>query len=95
MSGFVIFNINVTNPDSYKEYVDKVTPIAKKFGGEYLVRGGSNQIVEGVWQYPRTAIIKFPSYEKALEWYNSDEYKPIKQIRLENSIGNGIIIKGV
>ena len=50
MSGFVIFNINVTNPDSYKEYVDKVTPIAKKFGGEYLVWGGSNQIVEGVWQ---------------------------------------------
>ena len=40
-------------------------------------------------------VIKFPSYEKALEWYNSDEYKPIKQIRLENSIGNGIIIKGV
>ena len=52
-------------------------------------------MLEGTWTYPRTVVIKFPSYEKALEWYNSDEYKPIKQIRLENSIGNGIIIKGV
>ncbi len=52
-------------------------------------------MLEGTWAYPRTVVIKFPSYEKALDWYNSDEYKPIKQIRLENSIGNGIIVKGV
>ena len=69
-------------------------PIAEKFGGEYIVRGGETKVLEGTWAYPRTVVIKFPSYEKALEWYNSDEYKPIKQIRLENSIGNGIIIKG-
>ena len=52
-------------------------------------------MIEGAWTYPRTIIIKFPSYEKALEWYNSEEYKPIKQIRLDNSVSNGIIIKGV
>ena len=50
--------------------------------------------MEGKWTYPRTVVIKFPSYEKALEWYNSEEYKPIKQIRLDNSVANGIIIKG-
>ena len=33
--------------------------------------------------------------EKALEWYNSEEYKPVKPIRLENTVTNGIIIKGV
>ena len=95
MSGFAIFNIEVKKPEEYKEYVEKVKPIAEKFGGEYIVRGGETIVLEGTWAYPRTVVIKFPSYEKALEWYNSDEYKPIKQIRLENSIGNGIIIKGV
>jgi uncharacterized protein (DUF1330 family) len=40
-------------------------------------------------------VIKFPSYEKALEWYNSEEYKPVKPIRLTNSDANAIIIKGV
>ena len=39
-------------------------------------------------------MIKFPSYEKALEWYNSEEYKPVRQIRLDNSVGNFIIVKG-
>ena len=95
MPGFVIFNIEIKKPEEYKEYVDKVTPIAKKFGGEYIVRGGETKVIEGAWTYPRTIIIKFPSYEKALEWYSSEEYKPIKQIRLYNSVSNGVIIKGV
>ena len=95
MTGYAIFNINVNNPENYKEYVEKVKPTAEKYGGEYLVRGGNNVTVEGSWQHPRTVVIKFPSYEKAKEWYNSDEYKPIKQIRLDNSEGTNIVIKGV
>ena len=94
MSGYAIFNINVKSPENYKEYVEKVKPIAEKYGGEYLVRGGENTVVEGSWQHPRTVVIKFPTYEKALEWYNSEEYKPIKKIRLDNAESNGMIIKG-
>ena len=94
MSGFAIFNIDIKRPKEYKEYVEKVKPIAERYGGEYIIRGGESTIVEGSWAYPRTVVIKFPSYEKALEWYNSEEYKPIKKIRLDNSVANGIIIKG-
>ena len=93
--GYMIFNINVNNPENYKEYIEKVKPIAQKHGGEYIVRGGENIVIEGKWAHPRTVVIKFPSYEKAVEFYNSDEYKPIRQIRLDNSVSNGIIIKGV
>ena len=82
------------NTSNYKNYIEQVKPVAEKFGAEYIVRGGENQVIEGAWQHPRTVIMKFPSYEKALEWYNSDEYKPIKQIRLDNAETNGIIIKG-
>ena len=90
MTGYAITQIEVTNPEDYKEYLAKVTDIVTKFGGEYLVRGGEFQCFEGEWKYPRTVVIKFTSYEKALEWYNSDEYKPVRQIRLDNSVGNFI-----
>jgi uncharacterized protein (DUF1330 family) len=30
-----------------------------------------------------------------MEWYNSEEYKPIKQIRLDNADTNGMIIEGI
>ena len=95
MSGYVIANINVKNPEAYKEYVGKVVPTVQKFGGEYLVRNGEYQVVEGEDNFPRIVIIKFPTYEKALEWYNSEDYKPVKDIRLANSEGSNIIVKGI
>ena len=94
-AGYVIAQLKVTNSENYKEYVEKVPDIIKKYGGEYLSRGGEYKVVEGEDNFPRIVIIKFPSYEKALEWYNSEEYKPIKQIRLDNSEGTNIIIKGI
>ena len=51
MTGYAIFNINVNNPENYKEYVQKVKPTAEKYGGEYLVRGGNNVTVEGCLLY--------------------------------------------
>ena len=62
---------------------------------EYIVRGGKFKKMLGNWNYERTVVIKFPSFQRALDWYNSEEYEPIKQIRLDNSVSNGIIIKGV
>ena len=47
------------------------------------------------WFLLNNVIIEFPTYEKALEWYNSDLYKPVKELRQKNSEGNLIIIKGV
>ena len=94
-AGYVIAQLKVTNSENYKEYINKVTEIVKKFDGEYLVRNGEYQSVEGEIKFPRLVVIKFPTYEKALEWYNSDEYKPIKKIRLENSEGSNIIVKGI
>ena len=94
MNGYVISNIDVKNPEAYKEYIDKVKPIVEKFGGEYLVRAGEYKVIDGEWKYPRTVIIKFSSYEKALEWHNSEEYQPVKPLRLANSVANGIIIQG-
>ena len=94
-AGYVIAQLKVTNPENYKKYVEKVTPIVKKFEGEFLVRNGKYQVFDGETSFPRIIILKFPSYEKALKWYNSEEYKPIKKIRLDNSEGTNIIIKGV
>jgi len=95
MSAYAIVQINVTSQNNYKEYLNKVTPIVKKFKGEYIVRAGRFEVLLGEWNYKRNVIIKFPNYETAIKWYKSEEYKPIKKIREDNSIGNFIIIEGI
>ncbi len=95
MPAYAILQINILNRENYKEYVQKASPIVESFGGEYLVRGGKSEVVEGKWEFPRTVVVRFPSYDKAIKWYNSAEYAPIKKIRETNSEGNCIIIEGV
>ena len=94
MSGYLIAQLNVKNLEPYKKYIEKVTPLVKKFGGEYIVRSGKYEIVQGEWLYPRNVIIKFPSYQNAVDFYKSDEYEPVKKIREDNSNGNIILIEG-
>jgi len=91
---YEIFHNEKTSSDLYIR--ETVLPqIVKKFDGEFLVRNGEYQIFDGETKFPRIIVLKFPSYERALEWYNSEEYKPIKQIRLDNAEGTNIIIKGL
>ena len=38
---YLIGDILVKNNEEYKKYVELVTPVAEKYGGEYLIRGGN------------------------------------------------------
>ena len=94
MSSYVIAQVNITNKEQYEQYKIKASPLVKKFRGKFLVRGGKFEKLLGNWDYERTVIIEFPSYEQALKWYNSEEYRLVRKIREKNSLGNVIIIKG-
>ena len=59
MSGYAIAQIEVNNPENYKEYLAKVTDIVTKFGGEFLVRGGEFSHVEGEWKTLETLLLNF------------------------------------
>ncbi|GLX77216.1 hypothetical protein tinsulaeT_05560 [Thalassotalea insulae] len=83
MSAYCLFqNINITDPGKMAEYVEKVQPITQSFGGEYVVMGGNSQIKEGSWSPVMPVIIKFPTMEAANAWYDSEEYAPLKALRM-------------
>ena len=93
-AGYVIAQINVTDPEAYKAYVAAVSPIVEKFGGEYLVRGGAAQHFEGERIGERTVVIRFPTLQAATEWYHSEEYAPVRAMRLAASNGLQTIVEG-
>ncbi len=94
MSAYLIAQVNIINDEPYQEYKNKTSPIVEKYGGKFLARGGKYENVLGEWNFERTVIIEFPSYEIAMKWYNSEEYLPVRKIREDNSKGNVIIIDG-
>jgi len=75
----------------YKQYIDKVSPIIKSYGGKYLVRGGQTITFAGDWKPQRIIIIEFRSLDDLKKCFKSVEYKQIAHLR-ENSTKSRVII---
>jgi uncharacterized protein (DUF1330 family) len=74
--GYVYVEIEVKDPDNYKEhYMSRSTPAVAAFGGRFVVRGGDMQVKNGDMTNRRLVIVEFDSYERALEFYDSPAYK--------------------
>ena len=95
MPGYVLAEIEITNPDGYREYTTMVPATIQKYGGRFLVRGGRSDVLEGDWPQRRRVIIEFPSYEQARKWFDSPEYEKPKAMRQANSKGRLLLLEGV
>jgi uncharacterized protein (DUF1330 family) len=96
MKGYCLFNnIEVHNPEKLETYKNRVAPLVEKFGGKYIILGGQFKLVEGDWRPTFLVMIEFPSYEKATQWYFSDEYAELKAIRQSAVDCDGIIVDGI
>ena len=95
MPAYVIADVEVTDPDLFTEYRGLVEPIVKAFGGRYLARGGNSRLVEGERSPNRSVIIEFDSMEQAIAWHDSEEYAPVKDMRLRSANTHLVIVDGV
>lgn len=94
-AGYVIAQIDVRDAAAYQDYVARVNATVEAFDGEFLVRGGKAQSFEGTPPGDRNVVIRFPSYEAAQAWYNSDAYAPVKSMRQAASTSVQTIVEGV
>ena len=94
MAAYVIVDIEVTNPEAFEEYRQRVPPLIAKYGGKYLARGGEMEKVEGDWSPTRIVVLEFESMERVKEFYYSEEYAPRKKLRLSATKSNMVIVEG-
>ena len=92
--GYIIGHITENDPEAYKEYVEKDTPILLGLGGRFVVRGGQSSLMEGQTQ-DRHVVVEFPTYEAALAAYNDPDYQEVAKIRHRTADSTIIVVEGV
>ena len=81
-SAYIIVDMNISNMEQYKQYMAAAPAAVAAAGGEYLVRGGKFETLEGHWQPTRLAMLRFPSYEAAKAFYDSASYQDVRKKRV-------------
>jgi len=94
VAAYVIVDVDVKDPERYREYVASVPPSIEKYGGRFVVRGGRAENLEGEWQPKRVVVLEFESIERAQEWWSSEEYRKPKAMRQAASHANMIVVEG-
>jgi uncharacterized protein (DUF1330 family) len=91
--GYWIARVDVADPERYKAYIAANAVPFNKFGARFLVRAGRFENPEGSSR-PRNIVIEFPSYQTALECYQSREYQEALKHRLTVATIDLVIVEG-
>jgi uncharacterized protein (DUF1330 family) len=91
---FFLDVLEVTEPQNLERYRQVVSATVERYGGHYLTVGGRTDMVEGEWRPVFPVLIEFPDLEQARRWYDSEEYRAPKALRLAAAKGNAVFIEG-
>ena len=95
MPAYFIVDNEVTDPAGFEEYRKQVPGTVEKYGGKFLVRGGQMQTLEGDWKPTRIVVTEFPSIEQARRWYDSEEYRAPRALRMKAGRTDMVMVDGV
>lgn len=81
MRAYVVSRVTFRDPEAMYHYIEEAPRTVEAFGGRYLVRGGGVRALEGKWSHDRLVVVEFESREAALAWYESPDYRPLRDLR--------------
>jgi len=94
---YAVAHIDVKDYDTY--LAEYGLPVFEQFvaaGAEVLAATSEATTLEGEPLGNWTVIVKFPSADAASNWYQSEEYAPLKQMRVErlSRTGTTMLVPG-
>jgi len=91
---YVIADVEITDPDGFETYRDRVPESLARHGVEYVAFGGTTEVLEGDWNPSRLVILRFEDVEHARAWYASEDYQELIRLRQATSRTNMLIVEG-
>jgi uncharacterized protein (DUF1330 family) len=92
VSAYLIAQIEWHDPKIQAEYRGLLGPTLEKYAGR-TIYAGEPTVLEGSWPLPRAVVVEFPTMRALNEWYHSDEYAPLLELRKRGATANVIAIE--
>ncbi len=81
MTAFFIATATIKDPDLFKEYGAGAGPTIAAHGGELVIRGQTESVLNGTGSHQISAIARFPDMDALNSWFNSPEYQALIPLR--------------
>ncbi len=96
MAAYLIAEIDVKDSARYDAYRREVPRLIAKHGGEYLVRGGTVEVLEGDRRpRGRVVVLRFTSLHAIRNLFEDPEYRPLRALRNEVATSDILAVEGI
>ena len=95
MTAYLIVDVDIKDPAAYEEYKAKVPAFIRKHGGEYLVRGGAHEVLEGDWKPTRLVLFRFPDRAAVRAFLDDPGYRPLATLRHRIADTDMVVVDGL
>ena len=95
MAVYLICDVDVKDAAAYEAYKAQVPAFIRKHGGEYLVRGGAHEVIEGDWNPTRLVLFRFPDTASVKAFVDDPEYKPLAALRHRVAQTDMVMVEGL
>ena len=94
MGAYFVLQIEWTEDGAQSTYAERLGDMIEKHGGNFLVGTSKYRVVEGTWRPGLLIVIRFPTMEALSAWYDSEEYRSVRDFRLAHSRSDAVIVEG-
>jgi uncharacterized protein (DUF1330 family) len=94
MSAYIVARLFVTDSELLTEYGAAARATLKTREADYLIRSPTVETLEGDAPPTRVVVLRFPTREAALEWFNSEEYQAAAELRRKASSAEILLVEG-
>ena len=95
MAVYLIVDVRLKDAAAYEAYKAAVPALIARHGGEYLVRGGALEVLEGPWRPTRLVIFRFPDRAAVHAFMNDPDYAPLKALRHRLAETDMVAVDGI
>jgi len=95
MSAYVITDLEIKDPDLFRQFFERVTGTVEAHGGRFVARGGEIEVRLGSWTPRRLSILEFGSMEQARAWLASPEYTELGDLLSRAADINMVVTEGL
>lgn len=92
MSALVIIDLEVHDRARMEQYEKGAFELLARHGARPIVRELRAENYEGAWSPKFFVVLEFPSRQAVRDFYDSEEYQPLKALRQQAAQSNGIIV---
>ena len=61
MTAYLLVDLDIHDQEGFQAYRTRTPEFIAKHGGEFLVKGGEFEVIEGDWKPNRLVLFKFPN----------------------------------